>query len=91
MYYVYALLGESGKIYIGYSHNLKARIRKHLLKGVYTTKRYGELRLIFYEAFINKLDAQKREAYLKTTKGKRTLKFMLVNYFKVKNQEGPIV
>lgn len=40
----------------------------------------GELKLIFYEAYLMKSDAQRREVYLKTTKGKRALKLMLVDY-----------
>jgi len=41
----------------------------------------GELKLIFYEAYLVKSDAQRREMYLKTTKGKRALKLMLADYF----------
>jgi predicted GIY-YIG superfamily endonuclease len=33
--------------------------------------------LIFYEAYKNKYDALRREKYLKTTKGRTTLKSML--------------
>ena len=78
MFYVYLLMSKlDGKIYTGYSKDLKSRIRKHLSKGVYTTKRMHELELIFYEAFKSKKDAIRREKYLKTTKGKRTVKLML--------------
>jgi len=41
----------------------------------------GDLELIFYEAYLEKSDAQRREIYLKTTKGKRALKLMLTDYF----------
>lgn len=86
MYYTYALLSVvTGKIYIGYSADLKKRIKTHLCKSVHTTKRMGQIKLIFYEAFVSKQDAIRREKYFKTTKGKRALKIML------KNTLGPVV
>jgi predicted GIY-YIG superfamily endonuclease len=36
-----------------------------------------ELRLVFYEAFSAKEDSIRRERYLKSTKGKATLRLML--------------
>jgi len=42
-----------------------------------TTKRYLPVELIFYETFTNKNDAQRRERYFKTSKGKTTLRLML--------------
>lgn len=38
--------------------------------------------LVFYEAYRNKYDALRREKYLKTSKGKSTLKNMLREFFK---------
>ncbi|MEK7162105.1 MAG: GIY-YIG nuclease family protein [Patescibacteria group bacterium] len=46
------------------------------------TKNRRPLELIFYEAFPNKLDALRREAYFKTTKGKTTLKQMIKEFLK---------
>ena len=78
MYYVYILKSKrNGKIYTGFSENLKRRVKEHLAKQVHTTRRFGELELIYYEAFVNETDAREREVYLKTTQGKRTLKLML--------------
>lgn len=68
--------------YTGFSANLKERLKAHMAGQVHTTKRMGELKLIFYEAYLLKSDAQRREVYLKTTKGKRGLKLMLVDYLK---------
>ena len=83
MYYVYLLRSkETGKIYTGFSSNLKQRIRQHLSKSVHTTQRMGEIELIFYEAFVSEQDARRRELYLKTTKGKRAVKLMLKAYLK---------
>lgn len=41
----------------------------------------GEISLIFYEAFENESDARRREIYLKSTKGKKTIKLMLKEFF----------
>ena len=78
MFYVYILRSlRDEKLYTGYTGNLKRRIQEHFRGDVHTTHRMGELQLIYFEGFINKLDAQERERYLKTTKGKRTLKIMM--------------
>lgn len=78
MFYVYILRSKrDGRVYTGFSHNLKTRISQHFAGDVHTTHRMGEIELIYYEAFKNEKDAREREIYLKTTKGKRTLKLML--------------
>ena len=78
MYFVYVLQGrKNGKLYTGFTKDLKTRYRKHKLGGVHTTKRMGEIDLIYYEAFKAESDARRREKYLKTSKGKRTLRVML--------------
>ena len=78
MFYIYVLLSKNDqKIYTGYTKDLKARIKEHESDSVYTTKRMGEFELIYYEAFKSNQDATRREKYLKTTKGKRTLKLKL--------------
>lgn len=83
MFYVYALhCKKADKVYIGYSGNLKQRIRQHRTGVVHSTRRLGNCDLIFYEAFIEKKDAIQREKYLKTSKGKRTLRLMLEEYFR---------
>ena len=80
MFYTYLLLSKSnGKIYTGFSKNLKQRIKQHFDGDVYTTHRMRQIELIYYEAYINEDDAKEREQYFKTTKGKRTLKLMLKN------------
>ncbi len=81
MYYVYVLLCNDGKLYTGYSENLKRRIAEHKNAEVFSTKNKLPVQLIFYEAFANQVDAKRREMYLKTTAGKRALKIMLKEYF----------
>lgn len=80
-FYVYVLHNPSKNfIYIGYSKNIKQRFQEHNEGKAKSTKFYRPLKLIFYEAYLNKSDAKRREKYLKTNKGKTTLTTMLTNY-----------
>ncbi|HLD27464.1 MAG TPA: GIY-YIG nuclease family protein [Patescibacteria group bacterium] len=77
-YYVYILLSLKDKnFYIGYSTNLKQRINYHRKGLVKSTKNRRPLKLIFYEVYLKKDDAKRREKYFKTTDGKKALKIML--------------
>lgn len=79
MYYVYVLyLYNKNNYYAGYTKNLKRRINEHKSGSVKSTKNINEApKLVFYEAFINKEAAIRREHYFKTTQGKRMLKILL--------------
>ncbi|MBT4120927.1 MAG: GIY-YIG nuclease family protein [Candidatus Magasanikbacteria bacterium] len=77
MYYVYILLMSNKKFYIGYTSNLKRRITEHRSGGNKTTKKFLPVKLIFYECYLNKDDATRREGYFKTSKGKTALRIML--------------
>ena len=78
MHYVYILWSEGQrKFYIGYTADLERRLHEHEQGKCHTTQRLDNPELIFYEAFRNENDARRREKYLKTTKGKKTLRLML--------------
>ena len=78
MYSVYILYNpESKRIYIGYTNNLKRRISEHMKSNL--SHRNKNFMLIFYESFIDKQDAIKREHYLKSSKGKISLRNILKN------------
>jgi len=78
MHYVYVLQSlKDKKLYIGFSTDLKKRLKDHNSGGTKSTKSRRPFNLIFYEAFISEKDARRREKYFKTTKGKKTLKLML--------------
>ena len=80
-YYVYALYNSFfKKFYIGSTTNLKRRLKEH--KKAKYPHRNRNFKLIFIEIFPNKQDALKREKYLKTTKGRLTLRAMLKNTLK---------
>ncbi len=66
MFYVYILKSnKDGKLYIGYSNNLRKRFREHNLGLVESTKSRMPLRLVYYEAYTLEEDATKREHNLK--------------------------
>ena len=78
MYYVYVLKSINNNwIYVGYTEDLKRRFSEHQRGEVQSTKAHRPFQLIYYEAFSSQQDALRREKYLKTTKGKSTLRMML--------------
>ena len=81
MYYVYILKSlKDQQIYTGYSSNLKKRISQHQLGLVKSTKNRRPVKLVYYEAFLDKKDAQNREKYLKSGgKAKISLKLQIKN------------
>ena len=62
------------KLYIGFTNDLKRRIKEHNNREVKATQKRTPLRLIYFEACINKNQAIKREKYFKTGFGRRFLK-----------------
>lgn len=83
MHYTYILFSQKdGKLYIGYTPNLKARIKKHNFGYVLATKNRRPLELIYYEAYMTQSDAKRREKFLKGGKGREELKTQLKDCFK---------
>jgi len=81
MYYTYVLLSKiDGQFYTGYTKDLKLRFDQHNNGRVESTKKRLPVKLIYYEACLNKDDAIKREKYLKTYNGKRFLHKRLKSY-----------
>ena len=82
MLYVYVLLSlQDGGLYIGFTKDLKSRLKRHKLGMVESTKSRLPLKLVYYEACLSEADALRREKYLKTTYGRRYLKSRLKGYF----------
>ncbi len=75
MFYTYVLKSQRDeKLYIGFSKDLKQRILEHNKGLVPATKYRNPLRLVYYEACLDKYSAIKREKYFKTGFGRRFLK-----------------
>jgi putative endonuclease len=83
VFYVYVLrsVTDSG-LYIGYTRNLRTRIKQHNSRNSFATAHRGPLKLIYYEAYLNQVDALGRERYLKSGAGRRFLKFQLQHYLR---------
>ncbi|MCK4744595.1 GIY-YIG nuclease family protein [Candidatus Parcubacteria bacterium] len=81
MYYVYILLLNNNQLYTGFTRNLKRRIIEHKAGKVKSTNRRLPIKLVHYEAYLLKKDAERREKYLKTTQGQRLVKRRLKEYF----------
>jgi putative endonuclease len=78
MFYVYVLISlKDKKFYIGFTNGLKRRLIEHNSGKNTSTKSRLPLKLIYYESNLSKVDADRREKYFKTTKGKLTLRQML--------------
>jgi putative endonuclease len=71
---------SDGGLYIGSTGDLRKRVLNHNRGHVQSTSPRWPLELIFYEAYLNVYDAKRREIYLKSTKGRTTLKTMLKDY-----------
>ncbi len=90
MFYVYILLSKrNGKIYKGFTTDLKRRLNEHNKKEEKSTKFGAPWLLVYYEAFSNKTDALREELFLKSGRGRERIKYLLektlerVNYKKV--------
>lgn len=78
VYYVYILQSlEDRKLYIGFTKDLRERLKDHNSGGTRSTAVRRPFKLLYYEAHISEIDARRREKYFKTDKGKSSLKQML--------------
>lgn len=73
MFFTYVLPSVHNRYnYVGYTNNLKRRLEDHIIRA--------PLKLIYFEACLNHMDARCRENYLKTTQGRRFLGLRLKEY-----------
>ena len=83
MFYVYVLRSESDSgFYIGFSTNLRARLRQHQAGKSFATKSRGPWKLVYYEAYTEREDAEGREKFLKSGAGRGFLRAQLRYYLK---------
>ena len=89
MHGVYVLLSRAdGRLYIGYSRDIKHRLEQHNAGKVSATRKRVPFMLIYCELFCNQADAMRRELYLKTGWGRKYLNRTLTETFKKKNLGG---
>ena len=81
MFYVYVLRSEADSgFYIGYTNNLRIRLKEHRAGKSFATAHRSPWTLVYYEAYIEQADALGRERYLKSGAGRRFLKAQLRHY-----------
>lgn len=81
-YIIYILEDKLDKTwYIGFTHNLKQRIKDHISGHSPYTSRMTAPKLIYAEMYLNKKDALGREKFLKSGAGHRFIKKQLTWYF----------
>jgi predicted GIY-YIG superfamily endonuclease len=74
MFYVYFLVCDDKRTYIGCTDDLKDRIERHKNKRVPATASRLPVKLVSYFAFIDKYTAYNFEKYFKTGSGRAFLK-----------------
>ena len=65
MFYVYLIKNKNRQLYIGYSSDLRRRMKEHRGGKVRTTERLGFSGLVYYEAYLSEEAAKDRENKLK--------------------------
>jgi putative endonuclease len=85
MYYVYLIKSKkTNKCYLGFTKNLKERLKQHNNRKSIATKFGIPYELIYYESYKSEKDARLREKKLKHNgQGIRRLKERLNNSFKL--------
>lgn len=75
MFYVYVLKSlKNGRHYTGSTNNLERRLSEHKSGQTKYTKVAGPFELIYQETYNNRLEAIRREKFLKSGKGREFLK-----------------
>ena len=78
MYIVYAIKSEvDNRIYVGFTDNLTRRLREHDSGKTKSTKGFRPWKLFYTERVSERMEARKREKYLKSGSGKEFLKQIL--------------
>ncbi len=85
MYIVYWLISQKkDKTYVGFTANIRNRLKKHRNKGVESTKDFGKFRCIILGRAISLAEARTKEKYWKSCAGRKKLK-------RIFNKLGPFV
>ena len=75
MWYIYALKSiKDGNLYIGISENPERRLQDHNSGMTKSTKTRKPFKIIYKESCDNRIEARKREKYLKSGFGREFLK-----------------
>ena len=82
MAFVYIIKSlTSEKYYIGSTSDIDRRLKQHISGHTHTTKRFGELKLVFSQEYDNLKDARVIERKLKKLKRKDYIKKIITDGF----------
>jgi putative endonuclease len=88
-FFVYAIASIGRNyIYVGISDNVIKRFRRHNSGLEKTTAPYKPYVLIFSEGCLNRVEARKREVHYKNSSGKRKLKIIRREIFRLMEAEN---
>ena len=88
MFYVYVLRSQADSgFYIGYTNNLRIRLKEHRAGKSFAMADRSPWTLVYYEAYMEQVDALGRERYLKSGAGRRFLKAQLRHYLARKSNQ----
>ncbi|MDP3941553.1 MAG: GIY-YIG nuclease family protein [bacterium] len=74
MFYVYVLKSlKNGRHYTGSTNNIERRLLEHNSGQTKYTRQTGPFEIVYKEVYDSKLEATKRERFLKTGKGRAVL------------------
>ena len=76
--------GEDQKLYVGLTNDLRRRLREHNDGRSSATKARTPFELIYYEALLDRRDAEKRERFFKSGWGRQYVQRVLRNYLRQK-------
>lgn len=86
--YVYILKSRKDKkLYVGYTTNLRNRLKKHELGRVAATRNRRPLKLVYYESWNSREIARKREKYLKSLYGYREKCRLIKEFEAIQNRK----
>ncbi|MDP3957519.1 MAG: GIY-YIG nuclease family protein [bacterium] len=75
MYSVYVIQSQiDNRLYVGMSRDIKKRLDEHNNGKVFSTKGYRPWAFVYSEFIGNRVEARKREKYLKGGSGKEFIK-----------------
>ncbi len=71
-HYIYIIYSKSfDRYYVGMTKNVEERVKNHNAGRVFSTKAYKPWILVHEEVFDSRMEARKREKYLKSAAGRR--------------------
>lgn len=62
---MYVLKRVDERLYVGFTNNIRNRIKEHSEGKVFSTKKFLPVKLIYYECYLSIKDAKQRESMIK--------------------------